>query len=303
MTLRHLLEIDDLRADELADVLDASEKQHPPLIAGRGVALIFEKPSLRTRNSAEMAVVQLGGHPTYISNAEIQLGRRESTEDITRTLQGYHCAIAARVFEHTHLERMVSVAQVPIINLLSDSGHPVQALADLLTIRQHVGPLSGVTIGWVGDFSNVARSLALGAAMLGASFRVCTPNGFGPLDADLDRIGAVAVGNATISVHTKPEEAVAGVDVVSTDAWYSMGQEDEKESRRRAFEGFRVDERMMAAAGGSAIFLHCLPAHREEEVTSTVLDSAQSRIWPQAHNRMHTFRGLLAWLVAQGSIA
>ena len=303
MTLRHLLEIDDLRGDELADVLDASEKQHPPLIAGRGVALIFEKPSLRTRNSSEMAVVQLGGHPTYISNSEIQLGKRESTEDITRTLQGYHCAIAARVFAHAHLERMVSVAHVPIINLLSDSGHPVQALADLLTIRQHVGPLSGVTIGWVGDFSNVARSLALGGVMLGASFRVCTPNGYGPTEADLDRIRALATANATISVHTKPEDAVAGADVVSTDAWYSMGQEEEKELRRRAFEGFRVDERLMAAAGANAIFLHCLPAHREEEVTSSVLDSPQSRIWPQAHNRMHTFRGLLAWLVAQGSIA
>lgn len=303
MTLRHFLEIDDLTVQELTAVLDASEVEHGPLLAGKGVALVFEKPSLRTRNASEMAVVQLGGHPAYIANVEIQLGKRETTEDITRTLHGYFVAIAARVFEHSRLERMAAVSEVPVINLLSDSGHPVQTLADLLTIRQHVGPLDGVTIGWVGDFSNVARSLALGAAMLGASFRVCTPNGFGPLDADLDRIGGVAVGNATISVHTKPEEAVAGVDVVSTDAWYSMGQEDEKESRRRAFEGFRVDERMMAAAGGSAIFLHCLPAHREEEVTSAVLDSAQSRIWPQAHNRMHTFRGLLAWLVAQGSIA
>ena len=303
MTLRHFLEIDDLRADELADVLDASEKHHAPLIAGKGVALIFEKPSLRTRNSSEMAVVQLGGHPTYISSGEIQLGTRESAEDITRILQGYHGCIAARVFEHANLERMVSVAQVPIINLLSDSGHPAQALADLLTIRQHVGPLNGLTIGWVGDFSNVARSLALGGVMLGASIRVCTPNGYGPTEADLDRVRALATGNATISVHSKPEDAAAGADVVSTDSWYSMGQEEEKEIRRRAFEGFRVDERTMAAAGANAIFLHCLPAHREEEVTSAVLDGPQSRVWPQAHNRMHTFRGLLAWLVAQGSFA
>ena len=302
MTLRHLLEIDDLGADEIATILDLSEK--PPIRAldGRGVALIFEKPSLRTRHSAEMAVAQLGGHPAYISNAEISIGNRETTEDITRTLQGYYHVIAARVFDHGHLERMVSVAEVPIINLLSDSGHPVQALADLLTIRQHVGPLDRVTIGWVGDFSNVARSLALGAAALGAKLRICTPPGYGPTDADLDRLAAVAAGTASVAVFDRPSDAVDGVQVVSTDAWYSMGQEAQREERHRAFEGFQIDSALMNRAAHNAVFLHCLPAHRGEEATSAVLDSGQSRIWPQAHNRLHTFRGLLMWLFENGAI-
>ena len=302
MTLRHLLEIDDLTGNELATILDLSEKPHSRCLEGKGVALIFEKPSLRTRHSAEMAVFQLGGHPAYISNAEISMGRRETTEDIMQNLQGYYAVIAARVFDHGHLERMVSVAEVPVINLLSDSGHPVQALADLLTIRQHVGPLDRVTIAWVGDFSNVARSLALGAATLGASLRICTPPGYGPTPEDLDRLAAQAIGAATVRVFDRPVDAVQGANVVSTDAWYSMGQEAEKETRHRAFEGFQIDSALMSRAGRGAVFLHCLPAHRGEEATSEVLDSAQSRIWPQAHNRLHTFRGLLSWLSEQGAI-
>lgn len=300
MTLRHFLEVDDLSAAEILRVLDLSEGPWGETLKGRGAALIFEKPSLRTRNSAEMAVFQLGGHPAYISNQEISLGTRESTEDITRTLQGYYDLIAARVFDHGHFDRMVSVAQVPIINLLSDAGHPVQALADLLTIRQHVGPFADVSIGWVGDFSNVARSLAIGAAMLGAKFAVAAPPGYGPTPVDLDRLHSLSVG-PQMEVFNRPEDALRHANVVTTDAWYSMGQESEKEVRRRAFEGFRVDRAMMGLALPGAIFLHCLPAHREEEVTSEVLDGPQSRIWPQAHNRLHTFRGLLLWLAEQGA--
>ena len=200
------------------------------------------------------------------------------------------------MFEHRKLERMVGVSNVPIINLLSDDGHPVQALADLLTIRQHVGPLQGVAIGWVGDFSNVARSLSIGAVMLGASVRVCCPPGYGPSIADLEHVSSRARHGATITVFDRPQSAVAGVQVVSTDAWYSMGQESQREERKRAFEGFQVDSALMNAADQQAILLHCLPAHRGEEASSEVLDGLQSRIWQQAHNRMHTFRGLLAWL-------
>lgn len=298
MSVRHFLEIDDLTPDEIIAVLDASEKPHAPLLAGKGVALIFEKPSLRTRNSCEMAVVQLGGHPAAIFDAEVSLDRRESTEDVTRTLMGYYDAIAARVFEHAKLERMASVSSVPVINLLSDAGHPVQALADLLTIRQHVGALRGITIAWVGDFSNVARSLSLGAVALGTHVRLSCPPGYGPTNIDLDHVMSRAQHGATITVWPRPAEAVTGSHVVSTDAWYSMGQEDEREIRKRAFEGFRVDGALMAEAERGAIFLHCLPAHRGEEATSDVLDGPSSRIWPQAHNRMHTFRGLLAWLCA-----
>ena len=302
MTLRHFLEIDDLNAEELNDVLDRSEKPQSAVLRGRGVALIFEKPSLRTRNSSEMAVVQLGGHPAYIQDNEINLDVRECTEDAIRVLQGYYDVICARVFEHDQLERMVKVATVPIVNLLSDAGHPAQALADLLTIRQCLGDLAGKRLAWIGDFSNVARSLGLGFAILGGSVAYCCPAGYGPDDLSLDRIRTVAAPDASVTAESNTDVALAGADVVSTDAWYSMGQEQEKEVRKRAFEGFRVDQRMMSLAAAGAIFLHCLPAHRGEEVTDEVLDGPQSRVFPQAHNRMHTMRGLFSWLDAQGSL-
>ena len=302
MTLRHFLEIDDLSAEELKDVLDRSEKPQPAILQGRGVALIFEKPSLRTRNSSEMAVVQLGGHPAYIENNEISLDVRERTEDAIRVLQGYYDVICARVFEHAQLERMVSVASVPIVNLLSNSGHPAQALADLLTIRQNLGDLHGKRLAWIGDFSNVALSLGLGFAMLGGSVAYCCPAGYGPGDLALDRIRSVCAPGVAVAAVPKANVALAGANVVSTDAWYSMGQEEEKETRKRAFEGFRVDQSMMGLAATGAIFLHCLPAHRGEEVTDEVIDGPQSRVFPQAHNRMHTMRGLFSWLDAQGSL-
>lgn len=301
MSLRHFVEIADFGADELTSILDGADAPRAPILEGKGVALVFEKPSARTRNSAEMAVVHLGGHPAYISKAEVDFDVRESVEDVTRTLQGYYSVIAARVFDHRVLERMVAVAEVPIINLLSDVGHPVQALADLQTIRRHARPVAGATIAWVGDYSNVARSLSIGALKLGARMRLSCPVGYGPSDAELDFLRTIAAGTDAVSVHDRPIHAVTGADVVSTDAWYSMGQESEKEVRARAFEGFRVDAALMAAAP-SAKFLHCLPAHREQEVTSEVLDSPASLIWPQAHNRLHTFRGLLRWLHGQGSI-
>ena len=302
MTLRHFLEIADFRADELTAILECADAPRLPVLDGKGVALIFEKPSARTRNSAEMAVVHLGGHPTYISKAEVDLDMRESVEDVTRTLQGYYSVIAARVFNHRVLERMVSVAEVPIINLLSDIGHPVQALADLHTIRRHARPIEGAVIAWVGDYSNVAHSLAVGALKLGAQVRFSCPAGYGPSDPELDFLLTLTSSSDAVSVHDRPIDCVAKADIVSTDAWYSMGQESEKEVRARAFEGFRVDSALMSVAAPSAKFLHCLPAHREQEVTSEVLDSPASLIWPQAHNRLHTFRGLLRWLHEQGSI-
>ncbi len=299
-SIRHFLEIDDLTPDELIAVLDASEYPYGPVLEGKSVALIFEKPSLRTRNSAEMAVVQLGGHPAYITNAEISLDLRETVEDVTRTLNGYYDVLAARVFDHAKLERMVAVSWHPVINLLSDAGHPVQALADLLTIRQEFGMLRGLTICWVGDFSNVARSLALGAAMLGCSFRFGGPSQYGPTLADVDRFAACAQNGATFESFHQPSEAVAGTSVVTTDAWYSMGQEHEQEVRRRAMEGCTVDSRLMSQALPNAIFLHCLPAHRGEEVDVDVFEGPRSRVFPQAHNRMHTMRGLLLWISSQG---
>jgi ornithine carbamoyltransferase len=291
--------VDDLTPEELVAVLDASEAKDGPVLAGVGVALIFAKPSLRTRNSSEMAIVRLGGHAAYITDAEAGMGKRESVPDVTRTLQGYYGIIAARVFAHEQLQEMCSVATVPVINLLSDQAHPVQALADLLTIRQEFGTVNGKRIVWLGDFTNVARSLSIGALMLGAHMSVACPIGYLPSADDLAKFSQLAnLHGGSFSVADSPATAVTGADVVNTDAWYSMGQEAEAELRKPIMTPYRVDEALMGKANATAIFLHCLPAHRGDEATSGVLDGPQSRIWPQAHNRMHTMKGLFAWLCA-----
>ena len=294
--MRHLLEIDDLSSDELAQVLDLSQELTvPQVLAGKGAALVFEKPSLRTRSSSEMAVVQLGGHPVYIGAAEVGLGTRETPEDVVRTLAGYHAVVAARVFEHEKLERMAGIDVVPVVNLLSDLGHPVQALADLLTLRQHFGSLDGLTVAYVGDPNNVSRSLAFGLALSGGAIRIASPAGYPVPEADIERVRALG---GTIEVTDDPVDAVRKVDAVYTDVWASMGKEDEAEARRRDFEGFTVDGLLMSDAAPHAVFLHCLPAHRGEEVEAEVLESPKSLVWPQAENRMHTMRGLLSFLLA-----
>jgi ornithine carbamoyltransferase len=297
MTVRHFLEIDDLSPGEVLEVLDRAER---PLgdrpLAGRTVGLYFEKPSLRTRHSCETAVVELGGHPVTFRRDEVGSGERETIGDIARVLSGYHAALGGRVFDHGVLEQLAAGATVPVVNLLSDRGHPCQALADLLTMRQVHGDLAGVTVAWIGDFNNVARSLSLGATMLGMKVRLACPPGFGPDEADLDRLRALG---AEPLVTKRPDEAAAGAVAVHTDVWASMGQEDEADTRARAFEGFGVDDRTMASAAPGAVFLHCLPAHRGQEVAASVIDGPQSRVFEQAHNRLHSFRGLLAWLLAQ----
>lgn len=293
--MRHILEIDDLSPSELARVLDLAAAPDPArVLAGKGMSLIFEKPSARTRNSMEMAVVQLGGHPVYISAQEVGLDTRESVEDVTKTMAGFHAAIGARVHAHSTIERMAAVGRVPIVNLLSDQSHPMQALADLLTMRREFGDLAGRTVAYVGDANNVARSLALGAGLAGMNFRISTPPGYAFSETDLDRIRTSGLEPEVLD---RPEDAVAGADAVYTDTWTSMGQEEEAEQRRRDFEGFIVDDRLMGFAQVGAIFLHCLPAHRGEEASDAVLDGPRSRIWVQAANRMHAARGLLAWLI------
>lgn len=307
MTARHLLEIDDLAPAELDTILDLAEDPRPPAtLAGLGVALLFEKPSARTRNSMEMAVVQLGGHPVTIRGEEVGLDGRESVEDVARTLACFHRIIAARVFDHRNLQRMAVALDeqherhnhqggVTIVNLLSDQGHPMQALADLLTLRQHFGRLEGLQVAFVGDGNNVARSLALGCALAGASFRIASPAGYELPVHDVARVAAI--GGSIDQVST-PQAAVAGADAVYTDTWTSMGQEEEASLRRAAFAGFTVDPDLMGQAAQGAVFLHCLPAHRGEEATSEVLDGPRSLIWQQAENRMHAARGALAWLSA-----
>ena len=293
--MRHLLDIDDLSGDELRTVLDLSEAVAPRhVLDGRGVALVFEKPSARTRNSMELAVFQLGGHPVTIRPDEVGLDTRETAEDIVRTLAGYHAVVCARVFDHSLLERMAAVRVVPVVNLLSDRAHPMQAIADMLTIKQEFGGLDGIAVAYVGDANNVCRSLAIACGMLGVPIRVGCPPDHQFDDDDMDRIHAAG---ADIELTNRPEEAVGGAQVVYTDVWTSMGQEEEADERRQDFEGYTVDQHLMHLAAPEAVFLHCLPAHRGEEVAAEVIDGRQSRVWPQAENRMHAARGLLWWLV------
>ena len=287
--MRHFLEVDDLSADELTAVLDLAERADPPAVfAGRGAALLFEKPSNRTRVSMEMAVTQLGGHPISLRNEEVGIDTRETAEDLARIYSGMCALIGARVFEHSKLERMTTVATVPVVNLLSDDAHPVQALADLLTIRQRFGALAGRSLAYVGDGNNVCRSIMAAAAVAGMEMRVATPAGYEP----------PADGRSTLT--HDPAEAVAGADAVYTDVWASMGQEEDAARRRADFAGFTVDDALMAHAGAEAVFLHCLPAHRGEEVATSVLEGPQSAVWQQATNRMHAQRGLLWWLLTTG---
>ena len=294
---RHVLEIDDLTADDIARVLDlAEDAEHPQILAGQTVGLYFEKPSLRTRHSCETAVVQLAGHPVTFRADEIGPASRESITDIAQVLSGYHAALGARVYDHHLLEELASASSIPVINLLSDDAHPCQTLADLLTMRQEWGSLDGKTVAWIGDFNNVARSLSLGLARSGMRLRIASPGGYGPSDEDVDRMVAAGMVAPPL-VSDRPLEAVEGADAVHTDIWASMGQEDQAAARHRAFEGFQVDDRVMAGASTHAVFMHCLPAHRGEEIAASVVDGPQSRVFPQAHNRLHAFRGLLRFLL------
>lgn len=295
--MRHLLEIDDLSRDELFEVIVLALDPNPPQVLSRkGMALVFEKPSARTRNSMEMAVRDLGGHPVTIRGEEVSIDQRESAEDVARTLACYHAAIGARVFDHSVLERMAAVSWVPIINLLSDDAHPLQALADLLTMTDEFGDLNGRTLAYVGDGNNMCRSLALAATLAGMQVRVASPPDYALDPTDVDRIASL--GRAP-ELFERPAEAVVDVDVVYTDVWTSMGQEAEAARRRVAFEGFIIDETLMASAADTAVFLHCLPAHRGEEVSHEVLEGPWSRVWRQAENRMHAARGALAWVLGQ----
>ena len=286
-----MLTLSELTPETIDGILTLAEAETLPTpLAGKGVAMLFEKPSARTRHSMEMAVVALGGHPIYVRADEVGIGGRESAEDIARTLACYHSIIAARVKDHGVLETFRdAVPQTPVVNMLSDIAHPLQGLADLLTVRQLFGSVDGRRIAFIGDGNNVSRSLAVGASKLGAEFVLAAPEGYG-----FDRAVAELPG-----VHTTddPADAVAGADIVYTDVWVSMGQDDEGAERRQAFVPFRVDEALMAKAGPDARFLHCLPAIRGEEVTAGVIDGPQSAIWQQAANRLHSARGALAWLM------
>jgi len=284
--VRHLLAIRDLTAGDLRSILALSRQPAPRILQDKGVALYFEKPSARTRNSMELAAAQLGGHPVYLQPAELGIGTRESVEDVTRTLACYHAIVAARVFDHALLEQMAAVNAAPVLNLLSDVHHPLQALADLLTIEQLLGRLEGAKIAFVGEAHNVARSLAEGCALLGAEFVIASPDGYGFEGEDIRQV-------------TDPAEAVAGADIVYADVWVSMGDEH-CDDKLAALAPYQVNAALMDRAP-NAHFLHCLPAHRGEEVTAQVIDGPRSAVWRQATNRMHTARGAMLWLL--GAVA
>lgn len=297
---RDFLEVDDLSPAELARVLEVAAEGKakpdtiPPVLAGRGVALLFEKPSARTRTSSEMAVVSLGGHPVYLRAEEVGIDTRETAEDVARTLASYCDLIAARVFSHTVLDRIAAAVDVPVVNLLSDRAHPCQALADLLTLQELLGAIEGRRLVYVGDGNNVAASLAFGAALTGLELTITSPPGYELDDETVDRARNLG---GVIDLVGDPNEAVKGADAVYTDVWTSMGDEHESEVRREAFAGWQVDARLMELAGPDAYFLHCLPAHRGEEVTEAVLEGPASRVWQQAENRQHAARALFQLVV------
>jgi ornithine carbamoyltransferase len=294
------LEVDDLSPAELTKVLDRAVawKAAPELVervlSGQGVALVFEKPSARTRASTEMAVVGLGGHPIYIRPDEVGFDVRESVEDIARTLTSYCSVLAARVFDHQTLYRMADAVDVPVVNLLSDRSHPCQAVADVLTLRERLGSLDGRRIVFVGDGNNVATSLAFAAALTGMELVVASPPGY---ELDDDIVDRARNAGGVVEVVNDPFDAVKNTDAVYTDVWTSMGDEDQADVRREAFAAYQVNEELMEASGKDALFMHCLPAHRGEEVTTAVLESPLSVVWEQAANRMHAARALLPQLL------
>jgi len=303
MSVRSLLNVTDLDAEELRLVLDLSTR--PPDSLGRplatpsgaslGAALIFEKPSNRTRHSMEMAVVQLGGHPIYTRGEEVGFDTREPVEDIGRILSGYHGLVAARVFSHSVVERLRASCSVPVVNMLSDASHPLQGLADALTMVDEFGSLDGRTVAWVGDYNNVARSLGEVCAYLGAHLRFGCPVGY---DAPADELARFeALGAKSVVQTSDPKAAVDGAQAVHTDTWVSMGQEAEKAERLQIFGAYGVTTELMARADSEATFMHCLPAYRGYEVAVDVIDGAASRVIEQGHNRLHSARGALAYLM------
>ncbi|MBA2346495.1 MAG: ornithine carbamoyltransferase [Rubrobacter sp.] len=273
--------------------LQRSRISYRPL-RGRTLAMVFQKPSNRTRVSFEVGMYQLGGHALYLNPDEIQLGKRETPSDTGRVLARYIDAIMVRTFDHQELEELAAAADVPVINGLSDDHHPCQALADLLTVREEFGELEGVKISYVGDGNNVAHSLAIACALTGAELTIAHPPGHAPGPEVVALAGTLG---AAPTLTQDPREAASGARVLYTDVWTSMGQESEAEERRENFVPYRIDEDLISLATEDAIFLHCLPAHRGEEVTAEVIDGPRSRVFDQAENRLHAQKALLYLLL------
>ncbi len=292
---RDYLQLRDLAASETLGLLDRAAslragRRHPARptpLAGRSVALLFEKPSTRTRVSFEVGVFELGGHPVVMSSRDMQLGRGESIEDTARTLSGYVDAIVLRTFGHDRIEALARAASVPVINALTDDHHPCQVLADLQTVQARKGSLTGLRYAWVGDGNNMARSWAQAAELLGLPLTLATPPGY-------------ALGESygpTVRAVTRASEAVEGADVVITDTWASMGQEAEAAQRKADFHGYKVDPALLQRAAPGALVLHCLPAYRGQEIDAVYLDGPEAAVWEEAENRLHAQKALLEFLL------
>jgi ornithine carbamoyltransferase len=302
--MRHFLDLLDLTSDEISHLLAETARlktaykqgERQPTLLGRVLGLVFEKPSLRTRASFQAAMAQLGGASVFMSGHEAGLGTRESLPDFARVMSQYVDAIVLRTFRHATVEDFAAHARCPVINGLSDAYHPCQALADLFTMQEAFGDLSGRTLAFVGDGNNVARSLAVCCGKLGVNFILAAPEGYGFDDRFL-QVYAARLPKGKMLQNGAPEHAVSRADIVYTDVWTSMGQETERERRLKSFAGYQVNETLVAAAPTHARVMHCLPAHRGEEVTDAVLDGERSLVFQQAGNRLHAQKALLQWLL------
>jgi ornithine carbamoyltransferase len=301
---RHLLTVDGLGPGGLRALLDLTRrlKRDPEAFRGRlaggRIGMIFDKPSTRTRVSFESAAWMLGMLPIALRSDELQLGRGETIADTARALSLYVDALTVRTFAQATVQELADAATIPVINALTDEHHPCQALADVMTLEEEFGTLAGIQVAFIGDGDNVCHSLIQAAALAGFELRVATPPGYEPSEAIVEaaRLDGRSTGGSIVLMHD-PTEAVAGAEAVYADVWTSMGHEAEREARMAAFEGFRVDARLMDLASATAVFLHCLPAHRGEEVTNAVIDGGASRVWQQAANRLHTETALLYTLL------
>ena len=305
--MKHFLELASVPTAELHDLLDMALRLkaewkaggNNPLLQGKTLGMIFLKPSLRTRVSFEMAMKHLGGGAIMLGPQEVGLGVRESIPDVARVLSGYVDGIMARVFEHKDVVQLAEYASVPVINGLSDGYHPCQALGDMLTIHEHFGALGGLRLAFVGDGNNVAASVALACAHFGVSFSIATPEGYEMQRPVREQAYDIAGRNGSVlEMSTQPQLAVADADVVYTDTWVSMGQEAEAAERAGEFGAYQVNSELLKKANPNAIVMHCLPAHRGDEITDDVMDGAQSRVFQQAGNRMHAQKAILARLLA-----
>lgn len=304
--MKHFLSIAALTPNELLGLLNLATQLkeewrsggNKPILHGKSLALVFQKPSLRTRVSFEMGMVHLGGYALYLSPNEIKMGGRESVPDVARVLSGYVDGIMARVFEHEHILQLAEFGSIPVINGLSDYSHPAQALTDIFTILEAKGQLQGLKIAYVGDGNNVARSLLFGAMKTGMHMTIATPSGYNLTDEDITMAQQFSMHGAQVERTENPQQAVEDADVIYTDVWTSMGQETETAERLKIFPPFQINQQLVNRAKPDCIVMHCLPAHRGEEITDEVADGPHSVLFPQAHNRMHAQKAILVELLA-----